>query len=89
MTTIKEIKKDELLGKYILFTDGDGKYRTEKVIKIIGNVLTIQNALGERSRIFEGKMSIHGCKIHIIGKVTPTSRVDEAIPIIWKNKKVK
>jgi hypothetical protein len=86
MTTIK---KDELIGKYILYQDGDGKLRTEKVSKIIGNVITVKNALGEKSRIWEGKMSIHGCKIHIYGKVTPTSRVHEAVPIIWKNKKVK
>lgn len=80
-----EIDKDNLIGKYILYIDVDGKFRTEKVYKIIGNRLTVKNCLGEKTQIWEGKKTIHGT-IHIIGKVTPTSRMDEAIPIKWRNK---
>jgi len=54
------IEKDKLKGKYITYLDKDGKYRTNKVVKITGNTLTVKNVLGERTRI-------HPDKIHIFG----------------------
>ena len=76
--------KDKLDGNYVLYRDADGKFRTERVIRIVGNTLTVKNTLGERTRIWEGKKSIRtGVAIHIFGRVTPTSKTDEAEEIEW------
>lgn len=56
------IEKSDLKGKYITFIDKDGKFRTNKVIKIIGNTLTVKDAIGRRRRIKMDK---------VIGRQTP------------------
>lgn len=43
--------KNNLLGKYVGYRDNDGKFRTERVVKIVGNTLTVKNALGYRRRV--------------------------------------
>ena len=55
-----KIDKSKLKGKYVTYLDKDGKYRTNKVIKITGNTLTITNALGEKHRIHPDKNKIFG-----------------------------
>ena len=45
------INKNDLKGKYIRYTDKDGKTRTDRVVKIVGNVLTVKNAVGIKCRV--------------------------------------
>ena len=52
--------KDKLKGKYITFIDKQGKYRTQKVTKITGLMLTVQDCLGEKCRIHPKKNKILG-----------------------------
>lgn len=76
--------KDELVGKYVEYRDTDGKFRIEKVVKVIGNKLTVMNGIKERHRIWEGKSSLKtGLKIHIFGRVTPKTKTYDAEPIEW------
>lgn len=51
--------KDQLKGKYITYIDNGG-YRTEKVMKIVGNTLTVKNAVGRRKRINPKNVKILG-----------------------------
>ena len=48
---MKPIPKDKLKGHYVSFMDKYGKFRTEKVIRIVGRTLTVVNCLGRRMRI--------------------------------------
>ena len=48
---MKPIKKEELKGKYVQYQDKDGKYRVDKVIKIIGRTLTLKNCLDQKTRV--------------------------------------
>ena len=50
--------KNKLKGKYISYFDFG--QREGKVIKIIGNTLTIKNAIGEKKRVHPGKFKILG-----------------------------
>jgi len=54
------IPKDKLKGNYITFRDNDGKYRTQKVVKIVGNTITVKDAVGIRKRIHPDKIKIFG-----------------------------
>ena len=45
------ISKNSLKGKYIDYLDRDQKFRSEKVVRITGNVLTVVNAVGRRARV--------------------------------------
>lgn len=45
------IQKQELKGRFVSYLDPDGKQRTEKVIRVTGNTLTIRNVLGRRRRV--------------------------------------
>jgi len=84
------IDKDDLIGKHVLYMDHDGKMRSDKVIAIEGNTLTVKNSLGEKRRIREGdkgKSIASPCTIHIYGRVTPKTRSWEAEPILWHNLK--
>ena len=59
------IKKDNLKGHYVTYQETDlqgGKYRTEKVIKITGNTLTVINCLGRRRRV--NLAYVRGCVHH-------------------------
>jgi hypothetical protein len=49
------IHKSELKGKYIRFIK-DGKFYTQRVVKISGNTLTVMNKLKVRSRIHKDKV---------------------------------
>ena len=46
------IKKSELVGKYVQFVD-EGSWRVNKVVKVSGNFLTVQNVLKRRRRIYK------------------------------------
>ena len=45
------ISKNDLKGKYVTYRDKNGATRTWKVRKIVGNYLTITDALNVRRRI--------------------------------------
>lgn len=52
------INKNRLKGKWVsYFNQGQ---REGKVVKIVGNTLTVQNAIGERKRIHPKKFRILG-----------------------------
>ncbi len=51
-TKMEAIHKSKLVGKYVSFLDKDGKQRTQKVTKIVGNKLTVKDCLGTRKRIY-------------------------------------
>jgi len=50
------ISKKELKGKYITYRDKDGKMRTEKVVKVAGNYLTVINAVKVKHRVYKDKV---------------------------------
>jgi len=50
------ISKKELKGKYVRYIDKDEKVRTEKVIRISGNYLTVKNAVKVKHRIYKDKV---------------------------------
>jgi len=45
------IPKHELKGRFVSYLDPDGKQRTEKVIRVTGNILTVRNVIGRRRRV--------------------------------------
>lgn len=45
------ISKNELKGKYVTYRDKNGATRTNKVIKIVGNTLTVKDAVDVKRRI--------------------------------------
>jgi len=45
------IHKNKLKGKYVQYRDGQGATRTNKVVKITGNILTVKDVVGVRRRI--------------------------------------
>jgi hypothetical protein len=45
------IYKTELVGKFIRFLDKQGKFRTQRVVKVSGNTLTVVDALKRKSRV--------------------------------------
>ena len=47
------IHKKELKGKFVSYIDKNGKTRTEKVVRIVGNYLTMKNVLGVKHRIYK------------------------------------
>ena len=53
------IEKDNLLGKFVTYVDRDGKTRTNKVVRIVGNTLTVQNVVKTRHRV---------CKDRVLGR---------------------
>ena len=62
------VQKKNLLGKYVRYRDKDGKIRTEKVIKIRGNYLTVINAVKVKHRIYKDK---------VIGREYPKKGLEE------------
>jgi len=50
------IHKDQLKNKYVRYRDKDGKIRTERVIKIVGNYLTVRNCVGVKHRIYKNRI---------------------------------
>jgi len=45
------INKNNLKGKYITYKDKNGAVRTNKVVKITGNVLTVKDAVDTKRRV--------------------------------------
>lgn len=54
------ISKDKLKGKYVTYLDKNGKYRTHKVVRVTGRVLTVNDVLGVRHRIHPDRFKIFG-----------------------------
>ena len=50
------INKTDLKGKFVTFTDKDAKWRTEKVVKVTGNYLTVINAVKVKRRIYKDRV---------------------------------
>ena len=61
------ISKNNLKGKYVTFVDKDAKYRTQKVVKITGLMLTVVDAVGTRTRIHPNKYKESRGKIRKYG----------------------
>lgn len=78
------IEKDKLKGKYITYRDKDGSYRTHKVIKIEGLLLTVVDATGSRTRIHPDKTKNKKYGVKIFGRQLKRS-IEE---INWKNDKL-
>ena len=58
--TIHTIDKAKLKGKYIMFFDKWSKQRVQKVIKITGRTVTVQDVVGTRMRLHPDKHKIVG-----------------------------
>ena len=58
--TIYTIDKEKLKGKYIMFFDKQSKQRVQRVIKITGKTVTVQDAVGVRMRLHPDKQRIVG-----------------------------
>jgi len=54
------IPKNKLKGKYVVFFDRNHAQRSQRVIKITGNTLTVIDAVGVRTRIHPDKTKILG-----------------------------
>jgi len=54
------INKNKLKNKHVNYIDSDGKFRTDRVVKISGNTLTVVNTLGKRKRINPNQRKIFG-----------------------------
>jgi len=52
--------KDKLKGHHVTYIDKDGKFRTGKVVRIVGKTLTVANVFGEKTRIHPDKRKIFG-----------------------------
>lgn len=58
-----------------MFLDSDGKQRTERVVRIVGNTLTVRNVLGRRRRVKHER---------VLGRIKGKNSMEE---IIWNAKK--
>jgi len=67
------IDKNDLKGKYVTFVDKNGAWRTQKVVKITGNFLTVINAVKVKKRVHLKR---------IIGRQFPKRGIEK---INWKN----
>lgn len=54
------IPKEKLKGLHVTFLDRQSKYRTQKVVRIVGKTITVKDALGIRTRIHPDKVKIFG-----------------------------
>ena len=50
------ISKRQLKNKFVTYRDKDDKIRTEKVIKVTGNYLTVRNAVKTKHRIYKDRV---------------------------------
>ena len=62
------IAKDKLKGKYVTFLDKHAKFRTQKVVKINGLMLTVIDAVGTRTRIHPDKTKNKRYGVKIFGR---------------------
>jgi len=68
MSGLKKIEHTKLIGKWIAFLDKNQAFRVNKVIKIVGNRLTVENGIGQRIRIHPTTTKIIGMLINGKGK---------------------
>jgi hypothetical protein len=54
------INKNNLRNKHVSYIGGDGKFHTDRVVRISGNTLTVKNANGTRKRIHPEQRKIFG-----------------------------
>lgn len=50
------IQKSQLKGKYVRFRDKDGKIRTQRVIRVSGNYLTVISVTKVKARIYKDQV---------------------------------
>ena len=50
------LQKKELIGKFVTFKDSDGKWRTNKVVKVYSSYITVKDAVGTKRRIHKDKV---------------------------------
>jgi len=62
------IDKDKLKNKYVTYIDKNAKFRTQKVIKVNGLMLTVIDALGTKTRIHPDKNKSKRYGVKIIGR---------------------
>ena len=68
------IEKNDLKGKFITFVDREGKWRTQRVVNVTGNYLTVVNAVKVKRRIYKDR---------VIGRQFRKRGIEE---IRWKRK---
>ena len=79
------IHKNNLKGKYVTFKDKEFKYRTQKVIKITGLMLTVVDVLGMKTRIHPYKYKESRGKERKFGvKIIGRQKKKELEEIQWK-----
>jgi hypothetical protein len=78
------MKKNDLVGKFILYQDKNYQERTEKVTKIVGNVVTVINCLKEKVRVHPEQIVGVYIKTKHLTKLT---REDYIEKIDWGNSK--
>ena len=69
------IPKQILKGRFVSYLDTDGKQRTEKVVRVAGNTLTVRNVLGRRRRVKHTR---------VLGRYRKNKPLEM---ILWKEKK--
>jgi len=57
------IEKKDLKGKYVLFTDKDGKFRTERVVKVYSSHVTVRHIIKIKKVWKLPKTRIHKSKV--------------------------
>jgi hypothetical protein len=62
------ISKQRLKGKYVAYYDRDDKLRIGRVIRIVGNYLTMVDAAGRRRRVYRDR---------IVGRQLPKRGMEE------------
>ena len=50
------IHKSNLKGKYVTYIDKNGAWRTNKVVRVSGNTLTVKDAAGVKRRVHKDKV---------------------------------
>lgn len=76
------IKKDNLKGKYITFRDKHGAFRTERVVNITGNYLTVRHIVTINGKTYKfSKQRVH--LRDVLGRCLPKRGLEE---IEWQKK---
>jgi len=50
------LRKKELYNKFVTYIDKDGKWRTNKTIKVYANHVTVKDAVGTKRRIHKDRV---------------------------------
>ncbi len=69
------ISKEDLKGKYVTYRDKNGATRTNKVVKIVGNTVTVKDVVGVKRRVSHDR---------VIARCFPKRGTEE---IEWRLKK--